>query len=108
MKRATTSALKDQMSARLRLVQSGESNLLTEHGTPTARIVPVAPRAQAAGESAILGDEARLARLERAGVIVRGSAGSDLDSPWQPLRAGTGVLNALLEERSDESREGYR
>ena len=108
MIRATISEVKNRMSAYLRLVKSGESVLVMERKTPIARIVPVAAHAQARGTSDVQEDEAKLARLERAGVIVRGSAGSPLEALPQPLRAGTGVLDALLEERSEESREGYR
>ena len=110
MIRATISEVKNRMSAYLRLVKSGESVLVMERKTPIARIVPMAAHARARGTSDVQEEEeeAKLARLERAGVIVRGSAGSPLEALGQPLRAGSGILEALHEERSEESGDGYR
>ena len=110
MIRATISEVKNRMSAYLRLVKSGESVLVMERKTPIARIVPVAAHAhaRARGTSDVQEEEEKLARLERAGVIVRGSAGSPLEALGQPLRAGSGIPEALHEERSEESGDGYR
>ena len=108
MIRATISEVKDGMSAYLRRVKSGESVLVMERRTPVARIVPVGLGSQSAGEGDHVDREAKLARLERAGIVVRRGSGSPLDVLGQPLRAGAGVLDALLEERSEESRDGYR
>ena len=102
---ATVSEVKDGMSAYLRRVRAGESVLIMQRKTPVARIVPV-------GLSGSVGDEtdrnAKLARLESSGVVARRASGSPLEVVRQPLPGGAQVLGALLEERSEERREGYR
>ena len=108
MIRATISEVKDGMSAYLRRVKSGESVLVLERRTPIARIVPVGLDSDGGGEGDRVDSEAKLARLERAGIVVRRGTGSPLDVLGPPLRSGAGVLEALLEERSDESRDDYR
>ncbi len=108
MIRATISEVKDGMSAYLRRVKSGESVLVMERRTPIARIVPMGLDAQGGGQGDHMDQEAKLARLEQAGIVVRHGSGSPLDVLGQPLRAGARVLEALLEERSEESRDGYR
>ena len=108
MIRVTISEVKDGMSAYLRRVKAGESVLVMERKTPIARIVPVGLDSQGGREGDRVDEEAKLARLEQAGVLVRRGSGSPLDVLGQPLRAGAGVLEALLDERSEESREGDR
>ena len=108
MIRATISEVKDGMSAYLRRVKSGESVLVMERRTPIARIVPVGLDAEDGKEADQVDKEAKLARLERAGIVVRRGSGSPLDMLGQPLRSGVGVLEALLDERLEGSREGYR
>ena len=82
--------------------------LVMERRTPIARIVPVGLDAEGGKETGRVDQEAKLARLEQAGVLARRGSGSPLDVLGQPLRSGTGVLEALLDERSEESREGGR
>ena len=53
-------------------------------------------------------EDAKLARLERAGIVVRRGSGSPLDLLGHPLHSGAGVPEALLDECSEESREGCR
>ena len=108
MIRATISEVKDGMSAYLRRVKAGESVLVMERRTPIARIVPVGIDSQGGREGDRVDAEAKVARLEQAGIVVRRGSGSPLDVLERPLRAGAGVLEALLDERSEESREGYR
>ena len=108
MIRATISEVKNGMSAYLRRVKSGESVLVMERRTPIARIVPVGLDAEGGKEADRVDQEAKLARLEQAGIVVRRGSGSPLDVLGQPLRSGAGVLEALLGERSEESREGDR
>jgi len=108
MIRATISEVKDGMSAYLRRVKSGESVLVMERRTPIARIVPMGLDAHRGGQGDRMDREAKLARLEQAGIVVRHGSGSPLDVLRQPLRAGAAVLEALLEERSEESRDDYR
>ena len=108
MIRATISDVKDGLSAYLRRVKSGESVLVMERRTPVARIVPVGRGAEDGNEPDDVDRDARLARLEHAGVVVRRAGASPLDVIREPLRRGAGVLEALLDERSEERREGYR
>ena len=108
MIRATISEVKDGMSAYLRRVKAGESVLVLERRTPIARIVPVGRAAAGMAQRDNVDRNAKLARLEHAGVVARRAAGSPLDVVRQPLQPGGGVLEALLEERSEERREGYR
>ena len=108
MIRATISEVKDGMSAYLRRVKSGESVLVMERRTPVARIVPVGRGAGDGNGEDDVDRNARLARLEQAGIVVRRGAASPLDVLGQPLRPGAGILQALLDERLEEGREGYR
>ena len=95
---ATISQLKNGLSAYLREVKAGKSVLVMERSTPVARLTPIA------GEK---GDEdARLARLERAGVIVCGSGESPLNVLKAPAAHYRKVLDALIEERRED--EEYR
>lgn len=108
MIRATISDVKDGLSAYLRRVKSGESVLVMERRTPVARIVPVGRGAEDGSEPDDVDRDARLARLEHAGIVVRRVGASPLAVIGEPLRPDAGVLDALLEERSEERREGYR
>ena len=53
-------------------------------------------------------DELHLLRLEQAGIVVRRGSGSLLDVLGTPLGAGVDLLQALLDERSEERRDGDR
>lgn len=92
MKKASISQVKNHLSAYIDLVRNGETVLLTDRDRPVARIVPLEP-----GNVA---DEARLAELERSGVLRRALKPpmKVLPSPVK-LPAGVSVLDALLEER---------
>ena len=93
MVRATISEVKNGLSAFLRRVRTGESVLVLDRRTPVACIVPV-NHVRDEGDV-----DARLARLESAGVVVRQRPGSPLAALGQPSRSGAAVLDALLEER---------
>ena len=108
MIRATVSEVKNGMSAYLRRVKEGESVLITERRTPVAYIVPVGQAAGSGKDAEGKDKEARLLRLEQAGIVVRRDSGSPLDVLGVPLRAGSAVMQALLDERTDELREGDR
>lgn len=99
MKRATISETRNRLSALLELVRRGEEVLILDRATPIARIVPVERLGR--GD-----DEARLADLERRGVVRRAKRRPDarlLERLGPPPRAKGDVLAALLAER-DESR----
>lgn len=108
MIRATISDLKDGLSAYLRRVKAGESILVLERRTPVARIVPVGRGEEGTKDGDDMDMDAKPARLEHAGIVVRRSPKSPLDVLGPPLRAGAGILEALLEEREEERREGRR
>ena len=108
MIRATISEVKNGLSAYLRRVRSGESVLVLDRRTPVARIVPVGRALEHARHADDVDENARIERLERAGVLSRRSFESPLEVLGQPFRRGTGLLEALLDERSEERREGRR
>ena len=96
MKTASITEARNQLSALIDLVRAGESVVITDRGRPVARLVP--ETADATGDDG----EARLARLERAGVIRR--AKQPLDGPLGELPPPVplpGVLDALLDERRE-------
>lgn len=108
MIRATISEVKDGLSAYLRQVKAGESVLITDRKAPVAHLVPVGQVAGTEKDNDGMDDEARLLRLEQAGIVVRRENGSILDVVAEPLPASTGLMQALLDERSEELREGGR
>lgn len=89
----TITEAKNSLSALIDQVRAGESVLIVDRGAPVARL-----------ESAAVGgddDDGRLARLERAGLIRRGSGHVPqeiLDGPTVSV-AGATVSEALTEER---------
>jgi len=92
MRTATITEAKNGLSALLDRVKAGESILITDRGTPIARIEPLTTRPD---------PEGRLDRLERAGIIRRGTGPVSLASlpPAPGLPPGVSVVDALLEER---------
>lgn len=90
MQTASISELKANLSRYVREVQRGGEVQVLHRGTPVARLVPPAP-----GH-----DDARQ-RLIAAGVLRpgRGDGRVVLDRP--PLKVGTSILEALLEERRE-------
>jgi prevent-host-death family protein len=95
MKRTTTVVdLKARLSEHLRLVKSGNELVITDRGVPVARLVPLDD-----GERR----STRRLRLIRAGLLKpgRGKLPAMLKKP--PTGPPSGVLDALLEERSDPS-----
>ena len=108
MIRATISEVKNGLSAYLRRIRSGESVLVLDRRTPVARIVPVGRTLEHPRHADDVDEDAKIERLERAGILSRQSFESPLEALGQPFRAGAGILEALLEERSEERREGRR
>jgi prevent-host-death family protein len=96
VKRATISETKNNLSALIRRVKRGETILILDRDTPVARLVPVPPAEKS--------DEERLARLEKAGIVRRGTG----KYPERILRhkpvklpPGVSLLDALLKEREE-------
>jgi prevent-host-death family protein len=99
MTMVSISQAKAKLSAILDRVRSGETVTITDRGRPVARLVPAV--GTDAGD-----DEARLQRLERAGLIRRPPQRLDVEAflarPKAKSRAS--VLEALLEERRESDR----
>ena len=93
MRKASVSQLKATLRACLAWVKAGEEVVVTERGTPIAKIVPLA--------RPLTAWPASLATLEQAGLVTRGS-GHVPDEVWTLPRPkdpqGLGRL-ALTEER---------
>lgn len=92
MKSAPISEVKARLSEYLNRVKAGEEVIITDRGTPVARLLPIA-RTKNARE--------RLASMERRGVIRLGSGRLPKDFWRLPKAEDSGglVLRALLEER---------
>ena len=90
MRRATITEAKNGLSALIDQVKAGESILITDRGVPVARLGP------AEGDA-----EGRVSRLERAGLITRGTGDFTefLRRPLVETLDGSSVVELLLEER---------
>lgn len=94
MRTVKIAELKNRLSYYLRRVQAGESILVCDRDRAIARIERVDPRAP------LVSDDAEwLARLERGGVLRRGTG--KLPRAWLARRptVGVDVVAALLHER---------
>jgi prevent-host-death family protein len=98
MATASISEAKAKLSALLDRVKAGEEVTITDRGTPVARIVPVPP--------ADVDWDERLERLERQGLIRRPKEKLDVEAflAMPRGRARKSVLDALLEERREDTR----
>jgi len=96
---ASISETKAKLSALLDRVKAGERITITDRGVPVAQIVPLV-------EMEDVEWEARVQRLERAGLITRPR--KTLEQGWlnsRPLpKSRKSVLEALLEERREDTR----
>ena len=92
MRRASITEAKNGLSALIDRVRAGESVLITDRGVPVARLEPMADYPDADG---------RIARLERAGLIRRGTGPVSLDQLGPPpkLPDGVSLVETVLEER---------
>jgi prevent-host-death family protein len=96
VKTASVTDAKNNLSAILKQVQQGQSFLILDRGRPVARLEPV-------GAEAGTGD-ARLADLERRGLVRRGRGKIRkelLELPPPSLPEGISALAFLLEEREE-------
>lgn len=96
MKKASITEAKNNLSKLIDGVKNGSSVVIVDRGRPVARLEPVA------GSRA--GDEGRLARLVREG-IVRPSrlppAKLPLTTPPPRAKRGVSAVRALVDERRD-------
>ena len=95
MKSAKIADLKNNLSRYLEHVKAGGSVMVLERDRPVAQIVPLSgSRGRRAGV------DARLARLERRGIIRRGTGGlPDWLGQRRPPRLRGSVLKDILAER---------
>ena len=120
MIRANISELRNGLSAYLRRVRRGESVLILDRNLAIAQLTPVEGPTEARQERAVytlseeeqreLEDEARVARLEAAGILSRPLRGGDIRETvrgWDPL-PGVGLVEAVLANRREEEETGYR
>ena len=94
MKQTTITDAKNGLSALIDTVRAGESVLITDRGVPVAVIGPVSGDPDPGG---------RLARLERCGLVQRGSGLTPvalLRSPGPRPHAGASAVDVLLDERA--------
>lgn len=95
MKKATIAELKNNLSRYLEHVKGGGSVLVLDRDQPVAQIVPLQPRGSGSGAN-----EEWLVRLERRGLIRRGTGGlPDWLGRRKPLRLRGSALKDLLGER---------
>jgi len=93
MVKASVSELKNQLSAYLKRVRSGETVVIYDRDQPIARLERI---------EGVVSTEDHLARLERAGVIRRGRKRVPMKLLRGPApRSKRSVVDALLEERRD-------
>ena len=92
MQTTTVSQLKMSMSAYLRQVKAGEELLITEHGRPVARLLPVADLASL---------PEHLADMEKKGLLKRAekSLSADFWTLPRPSDPQATVRSAVLQER---------
>ncbi|MBI2203676.1 MAG: type II toxin-antitoxin system prevent-host-death family antitoxin [Candidatus Rokubacteria bacterium] len=98
MKKARIAELKNNLSRYLEHVRGGESVLILDRNTPVARIVPLQQVVAAGGGRT---DE-RLARLERQGLVRRGTGRRPawLGRRRPPKLRGSVLADVLKERRS--------
>ncbi|MCI0589606.1 MAG: hypothetical protein L0323_22550 [Planctomycetes bacterium] len=105
MKRAKISELRDGLSRYLEHVRAGGTVIVLDRDTPIAEIRPIASRARGGSK----GDEAWLDRLERKGLIRRGTGvlpPGFLEKLRRrgPIAPGARLGEAILEERGEDAR----
>jgi antitoxin (DNA-binding transcriptional repressor) of toxin-antitoxin stability system len=96
MKRATLEEAASTLAELVAAVRAGETVVITDDGVAVAELQSADRRPQ---QSAT--DEADSRRLERVGVVKRGSAPPPDLEHFPPGSVSSGVLDALLEERRE-------
>ncbi len=97
MKTASITEAKNQLSALIDHVRNGETIVITDRGRPVAQLASLAAGRRGATKG-------RLERLEREGVVRRGSGSGPvaqiLRPPPRPKR-GASIVRAVLDERDE-------
>ena len=99
MKKAGIAELKNNLSRYLEHVKSGETVLVIDRNQPIAQIIPLQKTPRSAAP-----DDGRIARLERKGLIRRGSG--DVGQ-WLIKRRPVKVPGSVLQDLLDERRSGW-
>jgi prevent-host-death family protein len=99
MKKAGIAELKNNLSRYIDHVKGGESILVLDRNQPVAQIIPFQMTA-----SGTASNEERIARLERKGLIRRGSGDP---KRWFAKRRLTKVRGSVLKDLLDERRGGW-
>jgi prevent-host-death family protein len=99
MRKAGIADLKNNLSRYLDQVKGGESILVLDRNQPVAQIIPL----QKATGSGVR-DDSRIARLERKGIIRRGTGDS---GKWLAKRRLVKVRGSVLQDLLDERRSGW-
>jgi prevent-host-death family protein len=94
MTTATITEAKNGLSALIDRVKAGETIVILDRGVPVARLEPV---------TALTDPDGRLRRLERLGIVRRGSGRLPLELLREPppLAAGESIVQAVLDEREE-------
>jgi prevent-host-death family protein len=97
MKTASVTEVKNNLSRFLELVRNGETVVITEHGIPVARIESIRAERNETAE------QAKLSRLERAGVLRRGRGISKktLSMPLAAVKKKANAVAVVIEERRE-------
>lgn len=96
MKAANITEAKNNLSKLIEKVRHGESVLILDRNVPVARLEPLPPGSSEA-------DEARLAQLERQGLLKRGKGKLPKDFWTRPRpKFKKSVVQTLLEMREEE------
>lgn len=99
MKKAAIAELKDNLARYLERVKDGETVLVVDRNQPIAQIIPLRKTARRAASR-----NGRLARLERKGLIRRGSSDPD---QWLVKHRPVNVSGSVLQDLLDERRSGW-
>jgi len=99
MKKAAIAELKDNLARYLERVKDGETVLVVDRNQPIAQIIPLRKTARRAASG-----NGRLARLERKGLIRRGSSEPD---QWLVKHRPVNVSGSVLQDLLDERRSGW-
>ena len=94
MKTAAISVLKAKLSEHIALVKRGEEVIITEHGKPVARLVPMGPPSS---------DEERVRRLVERGAVRPGRGDWRRHLADLPIcQVAEGTVERLMEEEREE------
>ena len=97
MRTASITEAKNRLSALIDQVRNGDTIVITDRGRPVAQLASLAADRSGATRG-------RLARLEREGVLRRGSAAGPVSAvlgpPPRPQK-GASVVQAVLDERAE-------